>query len=137
MEDATLINGLRDRYARALGELRSLDTKRKALKSDLAHLRAVLRLCADDMDPSAIRAIRPVRKDRAHYFADALNVLRLEGVPMTTRAIAKRLLAARDIAITDESLRPVEGAVLACLRRQAKASVVSVQPSPNRWSIAP
>ena len=136
-ENSFLISGLRDRYARALGEVRSLDTRRKALKADLAHLKAVLRLCADDMDPSAIRAIRPVRKDRAQYFADALNILRLESAPMTTREIAKRLLAARDIAITDEALRPVEGAVLACMRRQEKAGVLSVKRNPNRWSIAP
>jgi hypothetical protein len=136
-ENAYLISGLKDRFARALGELRAHDLRRKTLVTDLATLKAALRICAADVDPNSIAAIKPVRRDRAHYFAAALNVLRAEGAPMTTRQIAKRLLTASGHNITEDTLRPVEGALHACLSRQARTGLVTVTPHPKRWSIAP
>ena len=53
------ISALRDKRARLLGEIESLERKAAKLRQDMANIDATLRLFHPDADPSHITPIRP------------------------------------------------------------------------------
>ena len=129
MGDNQLICGLRRRYAKTLGMIHIGEDR----VDDLAHLGSVIRMFAPDTDLVAIKPIRPYRIDRSKYLKDALSVLRQANGPMTPRAIARRILCARGVALTRQNLQRVECSLHAVLERLEGCGVLREEGSPKLW----
>lgn len=135
-----LISGLRDRYARTVGELRSLEARRKALKADLVHLKATMRLCQADTDGIEPIAPQITRK----WFSDgqctrmAIDILREAGKPLLIREIASQIMERRRIPETDwRTFKGVCMSVRNGLRHHDGREVIGDSEHPRAWAIAP
>jgi hypothetical protein len=131
MAENQLIIGLKRQYGKTLGFIDAGEDR----ADDLAHLAAVIRMFAPDADLSAIKPIRPYRPHRARYVRDALTVLRKANGPMTARAIARRVLEARGVALTRTNLQRVECSLHAVLERLEGSGVDREIGEPKRWRV--
>lgn len=115
---------MQDKRAEIHGRITAYEAQIEQAKHDLAHVNATLRLFTD------------VEKQRARYvvshgffrkgeIAD-LCVLQLqEGSELTTRALAERVMSARDLDATDATLRnSVIFKVVQALRHAARRKLV-------------
>ena len=127
MAENQLIIGLKRQYAKTLGFGDRPD--------DLAHLAAMIRMFAPNTDLSAIKPIRPYRPQRSKYLRDALAILRQAEASMTARALGKRVLAARGVALTPANIARVECSLHAVLERLEGDGVVRVGDQPKRWRV--
>lgn len=93
-----VVSGLTDKRARIAGRLAALEKEAAQLRADLQNIDAVLRLY-DVPDPEAIKPTR--LHTRNDWFRPgeaarlALDALREAEEPLTTRAVAERMMAAK------------------------------------------
>jgi hypothetical protein len=104
MEDELIVKALRDKRAEIHGRITAYEAQIEQAKHDLAHVNATLRLFTD------------VEKQRARYvvshgffrkgeIADLCALQLQDGSELTTRALAERVMRARDLDATDATLR--------------------------------
>ena len=120
MAENQLIIGLKRQYAKTLGFIAVGGDR----ADNLAHLAAVIRMFAPDVDLTAIKPFRPYRPHRSKYLRDALSTQRQADSPMTARALARHVLAARGVPLSRANLQWVECSLHAILKRQEGTSVV-------------
>ena len=103
MEDDLIVKALRDKRAEIHGRITAYEAQIEQAKHDLAHVNATLRLFTD------------VEKQRARYvvshgffrkgeIADLCALQLQDGSELTTRALAERVMRARDLDATDATL---------------------------------
>jgi hypothetical protein len=131
MVENQLTHGLKRQYAYTLGMIARGEDR----SEDLAHLAAVICIFQPDADLAAIRPVRPCRKDRAKWLQAGLEVLRKEGSPMTGRAIARRLLEARGIPLTEKNLKRAECSLYFSFGRMEGDGLMRAEGSPKRWAV--
>jgi len=131
MAENQLMHGLKRQYAKTLGFIEAGEDR----GDDLAALARVIRMFKPDADLSAIKPIRPYVAGRSKYLADALAVLRQANAPMTPRAIARRVLAARGVPLVRRNLLNVECSLHAVLERMEGDGVERVGDEPKRWRV--
>ena len=124
MEDDLIVKALRDKRAEIHGRITSYEAQIQQAKHDLAHVNATLRLFTD------------VEKQRARYavshgffrkgeIADLCALQLQDGGELTTRALAERVMRARDLDATDSTLRnSVVFKVVQALRHAARRKLV-------------
>ena len=142
MTNAFLVSGLKEQYARTLGELRSVEARRKQLKRDMANLKATIKLCAADLDLSDIEPVAP--KNAPRWFADGqcarttVDILRTATGPLTVREIAIEAMRRRGIEASDDyrTFKGVCMSVRNALRHREGVDVVGTRERPKRWRIA-
>jgi hypothetical protein len=129
-----LMFGLKRRYAQTLGRIEARDWPAIV---DLDALAAVILMFRPDTDLGAIKPIRPYRPKRSKWLAAALALLRETGQPMTAREIARRLLAAKGLPVTDKRIKSVECSLHFVLERLEGRGVVREPGQPKRWKAPP
>jgi len=111
---------LKSKRAELTGELKALDKQAKAIKKELAHLDATIRLFDPSFDP---RTVKPAKAARIHLFKqgelgrlilDALR--RADGEPLSTAAIAD--------AVADAIGQPEARAIIA---RRVRANLAYME----------
>jgi hypothetical protein len=124
MEDDLIVKALRDKRAEIHGRITAYEAQIEQAKHDLAHVNATLRLFTD------------VEKQRARYvvshgffrkgeIADLCALQLQDGSELTTRALAERVMRARDLDATDATLRnSVVFKVVQALRHAARRKLV-------------
>ena len=124
MEDDLIVRALRDKRAEIHGRITAYETQIEQAKHYLAHVNATLRLFTD------------VEKQRARYvvshgffrkgeIADLCALQLQDGSELTTRALAERVMRARDLDATDTTLRnSVVFKVVQALRHAARRKLV-------------
>jgi hypothetical protein len=132
MAENQLLFGLKRQYGKTLGLIEAGEDRAE----DLAHLAAVIRMFKPAEDLSEIAPIRPYPENRDRWNRDALAILRRENAPMTARALARRILAARGVPLTRRNLQRVECSLHAVLGRLEGRGVVRETTQPKRWAIA-
>jgi hypothetical protein len=141
MADTYVISGLKARYARVLGEIRSLENRARKLKLDAVHLKSAIHLFAEELDVDAIEPIKPANARR--WFGDGqcgravLDVLRTASEPMSVRDIAAEIMT-RQGASTDDwrAVKAASWSVRDALKRRNGGLVVSSGTFPKLWALA-
>lgn len=133
MAENQLIFGLKRKYGQTLGLIAAGQDRRE----DLAHLAAVIRMFRPETDLSAIKPIRPYLAQKNRWSREALAILRNANAPMTPRAIANRILAARGLPLTRPYQQRIECSLHAVFERLEGRGLVRAEGSPKRWSIEP
>jgi hypothetical protein len=131
MAESHVLSALKRQYALALGFVEAGEDR----AADLEHLAAVIGMFSPDEDLGAIRPIRPYRANRDRWLADALAVLRQCGEPMTPRALARRILSDRGVALTRAKLQPVEVSLHFCFERLEGRGLERMVGPPKRWRV--
>ncbi len=131
MNGPSVVSSLREKRLELIGILDGLERQANARRADLAHLDATIRL----FDPNDIHvAAQPARRRRYNdWFRPGEcrrrihDVLRDATEPMTTREIAEKIMAARDITSDDARVRElIHKTVLGSLNR-ASATIERTQ----------
>jgi len=136
-----LVKTLRRTYARKLGEI-AAGADDDALRADLEHLAAVIRMFWPGEDFAAIKPIRPRANRRGSkapvWFLSALDVLREAEEPLTAQEIVRRILRARGEAVEGAVAKSAECSVLAAFRRRGAALGIERVGAqrPFNWMIA-
>lgn len=124
MEDDLIVKALRNKRAEIHGRITAYEAQIEQAKHDLAHVNATLRLFTD------------VEKQRARYvvshgffrkgeIADLCALQLQDGSELTTRALAERVMRARDLDASDTTLRnSVVFKVVQALRHAARRKLV-------------
>jgi hypothetical protein len=131
MAESHVLSALKRQYARTLGFVEAGEDA----ADDLAHLAAVIRMFAPDEDLSLVRPIRPYPAKRDRWLREALALLRASSEPMTPRALARRILSARGVALTRKNLQPVEVSLHFCFERLEGRGLERMVGPPKRWRV--
>ena len=135
MDEDLIVKAMRDKRGEIHGPITAYEAQIEQAKHDLAHVNATLRLFTD------------VEKQRARYvvshgffrkgeIADLCALQLRDGSELTTRALAERVMQARDLDATDATLRnSVVFKVVQALRHAARRKLVVT--SRDRTSITP
>jgi hypothetical protein len=122
------------------GQIDANRKEAKRLADAMRHVEAVIRL----VDPAFnVRRIAVRRRNRVNAWFKrgtmgraVLDVLKAATDPLTTRAIAERMLIARGQAEPDPNdVRDLESGVRACLRQSLAKHLLADNSKPARWRL--
>lgn len=142
MAEPHVVSALIDKYRRVAGELASLGRVAQALRSDLAHLEAAIRIFKSDCDPSELPPILPRRPNVVFGHGElarmAYDILRDAPDPMTSREIVAIAMERKGMVEPEERvLRGIVNSLNGCMENRVKAGTVVRHDGlgPRRWSI--
>lgn len=121
MGELQVIDGLQDKRSELVGLVGRLEQQLADHRVSLTHLDATLRL----FDPNLLlQDTDPQQRERVSWFRPGeclraiYDVLREAPQPLTTRDVAKRVIAAKDMTIADERTQAlIQKTILASLSR--------------------
>ena len=121
MGELQVIGGLQDKRLELVGLVGRLEQQLADHRVSLTHLDATLRL----FDPNLLlQDTDPQQRERVSWFRPGeclraiYDVLREAPQPLTTRDVAKRVIAAKDMTIADERTQAlIQKTILASLSR--------------------
>ena len=126
MGDAQVIDGLQDKRAEIVGLVGRLEQQLADHRLSLTHLEATLRLFDPDL---LLPDTDPLQRERVSWFrlGECLrliyDVLREAPQPLTTRDVARRVIAAKGITVADDRTQAlIQKTILASLSR-AKSTI--------------
>jgi hypothetical protein len=137
-KNAFVITGLRRKYAELKGELLTLPTLPFQESEDcitaLRQVGVVLRMFAPNEDLTAIKPKRPYRPHRRSWSRTAVDMLRRAGTPLTARELARRIMVAEGLPMSEVST--IECSLHATLGRMEGNGLVRAPGEPKRWSVS-
>ena len=121
MGELQVIGGLQDKRSELVGLVGRLEQQLADHRVSLTHLDATLRL----FDPNLLlQDSDPQQRERVSWFRPGeclraiYDVLREAPQPLTTRDVAKRVMAAKDMTVADERTQAlIQKTILASLSR--------------------
>ena len=121
MGELQVIGGLQDKRSELVGLVGRLEQQLADHRVSLTHLDATLRL----FDPNLLlQDSDPQQRERVSWFRPGeclraiYDVLREAPQPLTTRDVAKRVIAAKDMTVADERTQAlIQKTILASLSR--------------------
>ena len=126
MGDVQVIGGLRDKRAELVGLVDRLEQQLADHRVNLTHLDATMRLFDDLL--LQITEPRQRERERASWFRPGeclraiYDVLRDAQQPVTTRDVARRVIAAKGITVADDRTQAlIQKTILASLSRAKSA----------------
>lgn len=124
MAEDLIVKALRDKRAEIHGRITAYEAQIEQAKHDLAHVNATLRLFTD-VDKQRARYAVSHGFFRKGEIADLCALQLRDGAELTTRALAERVMHARDLDATDTTLRnSVIFKVVQALRHAARRKLV-------------
>jgi hypothetical protein len=139
MSDPHVVSALRRKRAEVAGMIRDLDGRVHALRRDLAHIDATLKLFDAKAEPRLIKPVRPYRPrnrlfEKKELSIRVMNALREGGAPMTIEAITERIM--REKGLDEPAGRMIRGVVAIALRALKRRAIVTVtDETPARWAV--
>lgn len=125
MGEVQIISGLRDKRAELVGMVGRLEQQLADHQVSLTHLDATMRLFDPDLP---LRETDPQQRERVSWFRPGeclrtiYDVLRDAPHPLTTRDVARRVIAAKGIPVADDRTQALlQKTVLASLSRAKSA----------------
>lgn len=104
MSTSSAINALRRKRAELSGEIRELDKRAHALRRDMAHIDATLKLFAPGTEPRLTKPVRPYRPRNRLFEPKELSIRVMtalreaEGNVTTVDALAERIMRDKGLA---------------------------------------
>jgi hypothetical protein len=142
MSASPAINALRRKRAELSGEIRELDKRAHALRRDMAHIDATLKLFAPGMEPQLIKPVRPYRPRNRLFEPKELSIRVMTALreadanAATLDAIAERIMAEK--GLDEPAGRMIRGVVAIALKALRKRGVVTLgNETPPQWSVKP
>lgn len=141
MPEPYVLTALYRKYAEILGEMRQAEDRTQALRADLAHLEATIRLFkADDFNPDAIspkRRNKPSRwLRRGQGIQTALEVLKDAKEPLTARQIAVQVMQRRGITDRDrQTVKSIANTIRTTFAARLDHGIIVHDTHPRRWEI--
>lgn len=131
MAELHVIGALRNKRAELAGTLRQLEQQLVQQRANLAHVDATMRLFDPDIRPKDIRPKQPRARNAWFRPRECLRLvydeLRETTQPVTTRALAERIMQAKGIPAADNDRRErIQKTLLASLNR-AKETIARVE----------
>lgn len=131
MAELHVICALRNQRAELAGTLRQLEQQLVQQRANLAHVDATMRLFDPDIRPKDIRPKQPRARNAWFRPRECLRLvydeLRETTQPVTTRALAERIMQAKGIPAADNDRRErIQKTLLASLNR-AKETIARVE----------
>ena len=131
MAETHVIGALRNKRAELAGALRQLEQQLVQQPANLSHLDAAMRLFDPDIRPKDIRPKQPRARNAWFRQGECLRLiydeLREATQPVTTRALAERIMRLKAISPADDQRRErVQKTLLASLNR-AKETIARVE----------
>ena len=131
MAELHVIGALRNKRAELAGTLRQLEQQLVQQRVNLAHVDATMRLFDPDIRPKDIRPKQPRARNAWFRPRECLRLvydeLRETTQPVTTRALAERIMQAKGIPAADNDRRErIQKTLLASLNR-AKETIARVE----------
>jgi hypothetical protein len=131
MAELHVIGALRSKRAELAGMLRQLEQQLVQQRANLAHVDATMRLFDPDIRPKDIRPKQPRERNAWFRQGECLRLiydeLRETTQPVTTRALAERIMRVKAIPAADDQRRErVQKTLLASLNR-AKQTIARVE----------
>ena len=131
MAEPHVIGALRNKRAELAGTLRQLEQQLARERTNLTHLDATLRLFDPNIRPQDIRPRQPRAHNTWFRQGECLRLiydeLREATQPVTTRALAERIMRVKALPTADDHSRErVQKTLLASLNR-AKATIARVE----------
>jgi hypothetical protein len=141
MSASPVVNSLRRKRAEISGMVRDLERRAVALRRDLAHIDAALKIFAPGIDADAIKALRPRRpKNRLFGYKElsirVMNALREapEG-GVTAETVAARIVADKGLEpLAEPTIGRMVAAMLPVMRRRGIA-VKTGEREAARWAL--
>ena len=125
MGDLQVIGGLRDKRAELVGLVDRLEQQLADHRVSLTHLDATMRLFDPDL---LLQTTEPQPRERVSWFRPGeclraiYDVLREAAQPVTTRDVARRVIAAKGITVADDRTQAlIQKTILASLSRAKSA----------------
>lgn len=120
MGELQVIGGLRDKRAELVGMVDRLEQQLADYRVSLTHLDATMRL----FDPDLLLAVDLQQRERVSWFRPGeclrtiYDVMREAPQPLTTRDVARRVIAAKGITVADDRTQSlIQKTILASLSR--------------------
>jgi hypothetical protein len=141
MSKSPTINALRRKRAEIAGQIRELDARIHDLRRDQGHIDATLKLFDPNEQPRLIKPVRPYRPsnrifERKEVRIRVTNMLReAEGAPMTTEAIAARIVADKGLDAAAEPM--VRRVAIIALNALRKSGAAAHDKASGGWTITP
>jgi len=141
MSTSPVINSLRRKRAEVSGEIRDLEGRIHALRRDLTHIDATLKMFAPDTEPRTIKPIRPYRVRNRLFEPKELSIrvmtaLRESGGTATPDAIVERIIADKGIdPVATQTIRRITMIVLKGMKR--RGTLATTDETPQRWTVRP
>jgi hypothetical protein len=131
MAETHVIGALRHKRAELAGMLRQLEQQLVQQRANLTHVDATMRLFDPDIRPKDIRPKRPRARNAWFRQGECLRLiydeLREATQPVTTRALAERIMRLKAIPPADDQRRErVQKTLLASLNR-ARETIARVE----------
>jgi hypothetical protein len=141
MAELHVLSALQARYRRVKGEIVALDGRAAKLRTDLAHIEAVIRMFQDDWRAENAEAIAPRKPSRwnrkGQGIQTALSVLRQATAPMTAREIVLAVWERTEQPTPPkQELYRITSTFNMALSRRVGQGVVMVDGKPKRWALA-
>ncbi|MGE4048835.1 MAG: hypothetical protein AB7F35_28555 [Acetobacteraceae bacterium] len=137
MAEPHVIAALRNKRAELAGILRQLEQQLGQQRANLAHVDATMRLFDPDIRPMDIRPKRPRARNAWLRPGECLRLiydeLRESTQPLTTRALAERIMQAKGIPAVDHHRR--ERIQKTCLLRSTARRRRSRGSKSQAWSV--
>jgi hypothetical protein len=140
MSATHVINSLRRKRAEVSGAIRDLETRIHALKRDLAHIDATLKMFDPNGEPKTIKPVRPYRPRNRLFEPKELSIRVMtalreaDGNAAAVDAIAERIMA--DKGLKEPAGHMIRGVVAVALRGLRKRGVVALSDeTPPRWHL--
>jgi hypothetical protein len=142
MAEPHVLSALQARYRRVKGEIVALDSQTTQLRTDLAHIEAVIRMFQEDWraeNADAVAPRKPSRWDRrGQGIQTALVVLRQATEPMTAREIVLAVWERTgQPAPPKDELYRISSTFNMALGRRVERGVVMIEGKPKRWLLKP
>jgi len=140
MTETHVMSALRDKYAELLGRLKKHEKEAEALRVDLAHVEASIRMFKPDWDEKSVRGKRPRKPSRWPKSGQGvqltLEILRTAGEPMTAHDIAIEAMMRCGMP-TDDGIvvKAVASGLRSGLRRRIGKGIIKHEGFPTRWSL--
>ncbi len=136
MAERHVVSALRRKYAELAGRMRfEPDTDKRELRAAIRQVGAVLLMFAPGEDLAAIKAVRPYPAMREKWLRDALGIMRAEQRPFSARELAYRVMEARGVAPTYETMKSIECGLYAQLARLEGRGLERLDGAPKRWTV--
>lgn len=142
MSTSPVLNSLRRKRAEVAGLIREADSRAHALRRDLAHIDATLKLFKPDIEPRLIKPVRPYRPRNRLFERKELSIRVLTAIREAPEAsvslggIVQRIMM--DKGIAPEAAQTIRRLVMIVLSGMKRRGVLTeTDETPSRWRVSP
>lgn len=133
-----VIAALKRKYGERRGEFAGRDmlTDCERIKTDMAHLGAVLAMFEPGVNLAAIRPWRPYKPHRGRWSRTALDILQRANRPLRAYELARLVMSEQGMEADRRTMFSIGCSLQAVLARLQGQGLVTAHGKPRQWAIS-